>query len=216
MEHQEDLNTKQFANLEAQLTATERQAELTGDEEKMNSVVAIRLAAQSIGLAPTKINHATDNNSKEGGKVALASYNEGNGEYKAVGADRLIEGAENAGLNVREFTKAVLNHEKTHEESRTSQGALQTDQILTHLFGEKAVHNTEEAAASQAEGATKTKKFDTYDQERSETDRYASGLGIGRAELLKIRISGDYRELLKSALTSGLIAQNDNNKQIAA
>ncbi len=210
MEQPENLNDRQFSSLEDQLLASEQQAEIAEDSERMDAISSIRSAAKAIGLSPNKIRHATDSDAKEGDKVSLASYDEGSKEFKAVGADRLIEGAENAGMNVTEFTKAVFNHEKTHEKSRTADGVRQTDQILVHLFGEEAIHNTEEAAASQAEGATKTSKFDAYDTERSETERYATQLGIGDEELLKIRVSGDYRELLKHVLTSGMMVENDN------
>lgn len=204
MEKTDELKQRQFANLELQLKASEEQAEKTGDEDMMEAVSDIRNAIGSKGLSVSEIRHTKEAEaSREGGKTAVASYETGSDQIQSIGAEGLVSGAESAGLSVREYTSAVFNHELTHRKSRKAEGASQTDRLLTELFGEKAIHNTEEAAASQAEGATQTARFDTYDTERSEVRGYADKLGLTNAELLRIRVAGDYRAIILQLTESG-------------
>lgn len=210
MENSNTLNQRRFDSLGSQLKAIEDQAEKTGDQERIDQVNSIRSAISAVGLSANNISHIHDGDSEMGnGKRTIAAYKPGSDEFLSVGADRLIEGSEAANMSVESYTRAVLNHEKTHQASRMAEGVGETDAVFIELFGEKAIHNTEEAAASQADGAAHTAKFDAYDAERAAVRSYASKLGISNSEILRIRRKGDSDALKEHAENAGLLDEQN-------
>jgi hypothetical protein len=195
-----------FENTEQELQCFEKQCEMLDKNEEVKAITDIRSAIRSTGKNASGIKHMGQSDADQGGgKQALASYNEGNDQISMVGSRQLIEGARQTGVHVRTYAQSILTHEMTHQRSRNTSGAKAVDGLLTWIFGREAVHNTEEAAASQAEGAMPTSQFDSYSHERNETAKYASELNMSNRELLKIRIDGDAGTLAKAAHDTGLL-----------
>ncbi len=193
---------RHYSSIGAQIDAIKRTPESPENEDIIEQTIAMRSAISGLGLSAYAIGHISDDESKQGnGLMTMASYHTTTNKIHSASVEHFINEAKEASMSTREFTNRVMLHEQAHQTSRQAEGVEKTDGILVHLFGENAIHVTEEATASVHP------PFDAYGGERSKMRQYE--ITLGGMDLKKARLEGDHEAIEDAAIEAGLIPEEE-------